>query len=215
MPNTFGPCPFDLLTQTHALSPTHSVTFQHKNSCFPSACVCAFVLPVDGLFLKRFGRRKTWLIPTQLLIGGLMLLGARPLDSILNGTEPDIVVITIIFFILYFLCATQDIAVDGWALTMLDPSDVDKASICNSLGQSLGYFTSYLLFIALNDVTVCNKYIRTIPSDEPLVSLGQRLCVCVCVCVRVSVCVCVRACVCACVCVRVCVCACGRHVAVA
>lgn len=103
-----------------------------------------------------------------------MLITARPVDMMLDAEEPDIVTITVIFFVLYFLCATQDIAVDGWALTMLDDNDVDKASICNSLGQSLGYFTSYLLFIALNDVTVCNKFFRSVPSDEPLVSLGWK-----------------------------------------
>ncbi|EGD83162.1 hypothetical protein PTSG_03793 [Salpingoeca rosetta] len=128
---------------------------------------------VDGLFVRKFGRRKTWLVPAQLLIGLLMLVAAQPIDAMLNASEPNIHAITAIFFVLYFLCATQDIAVDGWALTMLDDNDVDKASICNSLGQSLGYFTSYLLFIALNDTSVCNKYFRSVPSDEPLVTLGD------------------------------------------
>jgi PAT family acetyl-CoA transporter-like MFS transporter 1 len=32
---------------------------------------------------------------------------------------PDIAILTFYFFCLNFLAATQDIAVDGWALTML------------------------------------------------------------------------------------------------
>ena len=31
----------------------------------------------------------------------------------------DILTLTVVFFMLNFLAATQDIAVDGWALTML------------------------------------------------------------------------------------------------
>ena len=30
---------------------------------------------------------------------------------------------------------TQDVAVDGWALTMLKPKNVGYASTCNSVGQ--------------------------------------------------------------------------------
>ena len=29
---------------------------------------------VDAIFIKKFGRRKSWLIPTQLLIGNIQLL---------------------------------------------------------------------------------------------------------------------------------------------
>jgi PAT family acetyl-CoA transporter-like MFS transporter 1 len=39
------------------------------------------------------------------------------------------------FFFLNFLAATQDIAVDGWALTMLQRHNVGYASTCNSVGQ--------------------------------------------------------------------------------
>lgn len=38
-----------------------------------------------------------------------------------NGKDegPQVALLTALFFTLYFLAATQDIAVDGWALTML------------------------------------------------------------------------------------------------
>ena len=35
------------------------------------------------------------------------------------GEQPDVTTLTAMFFFLNFLAATQDIAVDGWALTML------------------------------------------------------------------------------------------------
>ena len=79
---------------------------------------------VDSLYLKWFGRRKSWMVPTQYLIGIFMLVLSTRIDDLL-GTEMeeagkvDIKTLTVVFFCLNFLAATQDIAVDGWALTML------------------------------------------------------------------------------------------------
>ena len=53
----------------------------------------------------------------------------------LETSTPDIWNITASFFILNFCAATQDIAVDGWALTMLSKKNVGLASTCNSVGQ--------------------------------------------------------------------------------
>ena len=39
-------------------------------------------------------------------------------------TRPDVPSLTAVFFLLYFLAATQDIAVDGWALTMLRQENI-------------------------------------------------------------------------------------------
>ena len=55
--------------------------------------------------------------------------------------------VTFFFFTLYFLMATQDIAVDGWALTMLSKKNRGKGPICNSIGQNIGYFLSYVGFL--------------------------------------------------------------------
>jgi PAT family acetyl-CoA transporter-like MFS transporter 1 len=69
------------------------------------------------------GRRKSWLVPTQYLIGAFMLIFSFYVHEIIGDvddhTPPNIMMLTCIFFPLNFLAATQDIAVDGWALTML------------------------------------------------------------------------------------------------
>lgn len=44
---------------------------------------------------------------------------------------------------------TQDIAVDGWALTLLSPPNVGYASTCQTIGTSTGFFTSFTAFLAL------------------------------------------------------------------
>jgi PAT family acetyl-CoA transporter-like MFS transporter 1 len=76
-----------------------------------------------------------------------------------NGSSMDVLSATIYFFSLYFLMATQDIAVDGWALTMLSKESVGYASICNSIGQTLGVLFSNQGFIAFSDATWCQRYL--------------------------------------------------------
>ena len=109
---------------------------------------------VDSLFISKFGRRKTWLVPVQYLIGITMLILAKNVKYYLGGdgsdsSTPDVFTLTCMFFFLNFLAATQDIAVDGWALTMLQRHNVGYASTCNSVGQTAGYFIGYIGYMAL------------------------------------------------------------------
>ena len=62
---------------------------------------------------------------------------------------PDVPSLTILFFVLYVLAATQDVAVDGWALTMLKPGNVGYASTCNAVGQTTGWVLGYVVFTSL------------------------------------------------------------------
>lgn len=132
---------------------------------------------VDSLFWSRFGRRKSWLIPTQYLIGLFMLILSVYVNQWLGGDESqsNIAVLTTVFFALNFFAATQDIAVDGWALTMLKRCNVGHASTCNSVGQTAGYFFGYVVFIALESKDFCNTYLRTTPKDEGLITLPGNL----------------------------------------
>ncbi|XP_017766553.1 PREDICTED: acetyl-coenzyme A transporter 1 isoform X2 [Eufriesea mexicana] len=132
---------------------------------------------VDSVFSQKFGRRKTWLIPTQYLMGIFMLLLSSHVDHWLGNetTKPNIEMLTIIFFALNVLAATQDIVVDGWALTMLKRCNVGYASTCNSVGQTAGYFIGYVLFTALASAEFCNSYLRSIPSNEGIVNLSNFL----------------------------------------
>ncbi|CAK8675913.1 unnamed protein product [Clavelina lepadiformis] len=128
---------------------------------------------VDGAFVAKFGRRKSWLVPTQYLIAVVMYILSLRLDAILEVDNPNVWHLTICFFILNFCAATQDIAVDGWALTMLSKKNVGLASTCNSVGQTAGYFLGFAMFLALESADFCNKYLRTIPQDTGIVTLAS------------------------------------------
>jgi hypothetical protein len=84
-----------------------------------------------------------------------------------------------------FLAATQDIVIDGWALTMLskyaiiyfsvvgktdyfkikllmERENVAWSSTCNSVGQTIGWFLGNVIFLVLESDEFCNKYIRSV-----------------------------------------------------
>ncbi|XP_046678958.1 acetyl-coenzyme A transporter 1-like [Homalodisca vitripennis] len=131
---------------------------------------------VDSVYSERFGRRKSWLVPAQYLIGICMLTLSSWVDFWIEDTEgPRIVLLTGFFFVLCFLAATQDVAVDGWALSMLRRENVGYASTCNSVGQTAGFFVSFFVFTALESADFCNTYLRTEPLPYGVVTLSSFL----------------------------------------
>ncbi|XP_032553350.1 acetyl-coenzyme A transporter 1 isoform X1 [Chiroxiphia lanceolata] len=133
---------------------------------------------VDAVYLRGFGRRKSWLVPTQYVLGLFMIYMSTQVDALLGdgqGRGPDVRALTVTFFLFEFLAATQDIAVDGWALTMLSRENVGYASTCNSVGQTAGYFLGNVLFLALESASFCNKYLRVQPQPRGIVTLSDFL----------------------------------------
>ncbi|KAI0017920.1 acetyl-CoA transporter 1 [Xylariomycetidae sp. FL0641] len=131
---------------------------------------------VDAVWSPKVGRRKSWILPIQLLSGfGMLWLGSMIEDLMLTTGKPGGSTVwnfTGWWFFLVFMCATQDIAVDGWALTLLTPGNVSYASTAQTVGLTAGQFLSYTVFLAFNSKDFANKYFRAIPSEEPMMSLG-------------------------------------------
>lgn len=142
---------------------------------------------VDAVFFQGFGRRKSWVVPVQMLAGLLMVGGSDFVEQQLGLSQSvndgallpvmNVKGVTIFFFVLYFLMATQDIAVDGWALTMLSKKNRGRGPVMNSIGQNIGFFLSFVGFLALNDPESSENLWRPLlrmPSrpGEGLVSLG-------------------------------------------
>eukprot|EP00966_Prymnesium_polylepis_P234813 5431106-Prymnesium_polylepis.1 len=104
-----------------------------------------------------------------------MIYSGAQVDAMLGGANGALEVRTLTYLFLgfYFLAATQDIAVDGLALTILSPRNKEIGATCNSVGQSLGYFLSFTVFLALNSPDFCNAYLRESPAEAGLFSLGD------------------------------------------
>jgi MFS transporter, PAT family, solute carrier family 33 (acetyl-CoA transportor), member 1 len=142
---------------------------------------------VDSIYISSIGRRKSWLIPIQTLSGLLLLYGsfhiadwiepstAIPIEG--ASTKDDhhhhvskIYHLISYFLLLYFLMATQDIAVDGWALTLLSKDNIAYGTVCNAIGQTFGYILANQGFLILSDPNWCKKALGL---TSPLVTLSS------------------------------------------
>ncbi|KAI8360288.1 acetyl-coenzyme A transporter 1-domain-containing protein [Mortierella sp. GBAus27b] len=130
---------------------------------------------VDSVYSKELGRRKSWIVPIQLLTGFMFLWLGMNIDNWMDQEQIDVGTLTAIFFVLIFFSATQDIAVDGWALTLLSKDNVSYASTAQTIGLNSGYFLSFTVFLAFNSPEFSNKYFRSVPQDVGLVPLGGYL----------------------------------------
>ncbi|XP_074154159.1 acetyl-coenzyme A transporter 1 [Sminthopsis crassicaudata] len=165
-----------LLLQSHNASYTDQAFFSFV--FWPFSLKLLWAPLVDAVYVRGFGRRKSWLVPTQYVLGLFMIYLSTQVEQLLAGADgrgPDVRALTLAFFLFEFLAATQDIAVDGWALTMLSRENVGYASTCNSVGQTAGYFLGNVLFLALESADFCNKYLRSEPQPRGLVTLADFL----------------------------------------
>lgn len=151
---------------------------------------------VDAVWSPRVGRRKSWILPIQTLSGfGMIWLGGQVKQMMADaGADGGAGVwgFTWWWFFLVFMCATQDIAVDGgspsptspyahanrhpgWALTLLSPENLSYASTAQTVGLTAGQFLSYTVFLAFNSPDFANRWFRAVPKPEGVMTLGGYL----------------------------------------
>jgi len=125
---------------------------------YPFSLKLAWAPIIDALYITCIGRRKTWLIPIQYLIGIKLFILSFYLTNLIE--ELKIKFLTCIFFFLYFLLASQDICVDGWALTLLTDYNLQWASTCQTVGQIIGRFVGFTILMTFESANFTNRYIR-------------------------------------------------------
>ncbi|RPB26546.1 hypothetical protein L211DRAFT_899963 [Terfezia boudieri ATCC MYA-4762] len=144
-------------------------------AAYPYSIKLAWSPIVDAIWSRRMGRRKSWIVPIQ-TISGLMLLwlGASAHD-LMEHADTRLYMFTFTFFMLVMLCATQDIAVDGWAITLLSQENLGFASTAQTVGLTAGQFLSFTVFLAFNSPDFANRWFRAVPSDVGIFTLGGYL----------------------------------------
>ncbi|KAK3825092.1 MAG: acetyl-coenzyme A transporter 1-domain-containing protein [Benniella sp.] len=167
---TFGSIPF-LLKAKMSYSQIGIFSLAH----YPYSMKFLWSPIVDAVYNKDMGRRKSWIVPIQFLTGLMFLWLGMNIEDWMAQDQIAVGTLTVVFFILIFFCATQDIAVDGWALTLLSKENVSFASTAQTIGLNTGYFLSFTVFLAFNSPEFSNKYFRTIPQEHGLVPLGGYL----------------------------------------
>ncbi|KAJ3348168.1 hypothetical protein HDU83_001530 [Entophlyctis luteolus] len=111
----------------------------------------------------------------QAITGVFLMILSQSIDSYvsLDSSAPvPVTFLAITFAGLVFLCATQDIAVDGWALTLLSEENKAYASTAQTIGLNSGYFLSFTVFLALNSKEFCVKYLGL---ESEAILLGSYL----------------------------------------
>ena len=125
---------------------------------YPFSIKLAWAPIIDAVYISRIGRRKTWLVPLQLLIGLSLFLLSFRLSALIDQLQIES--LTWIFFVVYVLLASQDICVDGWALTLLANSNLQWASTCQTVGQTLGRFIGFTVLLTFESAKFTNRYVR-------------------------------------------------------
>jgi len=158
----FGSLPFVL---SEKLSYADQADF--SISAYPYSLKLLWSPIVDVVYSSKWGRRKSWIFPMQFLMGITMLyISSRfdewsGMDNDAEGAQPKVKTLTAWFFWLIFLTATQDIAVDGWALTILSEGNRELQAMCQTVGQTFGYALAFPVFLALNSPETCIKWFGT------------------------------------------------------
>ncbi|EIW65052.1 MFS general substrate transporter [Trametes versicolor FP-101664 SS1] len=122
---------------------------------------------VDSKFFPSIGRRKSWIIPMQLIIGSIMLAMAYHAEELMTNPGQHLYTLSAAFTSLVFFSATQ-----GWALTLLSEENLSFASTCQTIGLNTGYLMSYTVFLALNSEDFAKKW------GVPRLTLGAYLTFC-------------------------------------
>ncbi|CAF0801255.1 unnamed protein product [Rotaria sordida] len=125
---------------------------------YPFSLKLAWAPIIDAVYISRFGRRKTWLIPIQFLLGIILFILSFYLTTLIE--ELKINTLTCIFFLVYFLLASQDICVDSWALTLLTNYNLQWASTCQTVGQTFGRFIGFTILMTFESASFTNRFIR-------------------------------------------------------
>lgn len=99
---------------------------------YPYALKLLWAPIVDCVFSTKIGRRKSWVFPCQILMGAVMMYMSFNIDNWISDSQ--IYTLTFWIFIAVVFTATQDIAVDGWSLTMLSKENVSYQAPLQSLG---------------------------------------------------------------------------------
>ncbi|MDY7032634.1 MAG: MFS transporter [Thermodesulfobacteriota bacterium] len=107
---------------------------------------------IDKYYIPRFGRRRTWIVPMQFLMG-LSVMLCIPFDF-----RNHLHLFVLFIFMLNLFSATQDIAVDGFAVDILTPEERGLGNSAQVAGYKLGMILGGGILIAYS-VTLGSRFI--------------------------------------------------------
>ncbi|WBW70990.1 endomembrane system acetyl-CoA transmembrane transporter [Schizosaccharomyces osmophilus] len=151
---------------------TYSDIATYSLASYPYSLKVLWSPIVDTYYFSKFGRRKTWVAPCTFFLACTLLVFSYNIDVWIERGSSYIKSFTVWSFFLVFICATQDIAVDGWSLNMLDAHQLNYASTAQTVGLNTGFFLSFTVLLVLTSPEFANTVLRISPLDEGLITLS-------------------------------------------
>lgn len=129
---------------------------------------------IDGFYSVRFGRRKSWIVPIQLLVGTTLVSFSYFIEDLLGSKEQptNMTILFPIFFLLAIAVNMQDVAMDAWAITMLKKRNIGYAPIATSFGQSIAMALGNVSLLTLESAEFCNTWLRWTPQPKGIITLS-------------------------------------------
>jgi MFS transporter, PAT family, beta-lactamase induction signal transducer AmpG len=158
-----------------------TVGFAATTLSLPWFCKALWAPLVDRFGSRRFGQRKSWIVPLQLLLAATCALAA------FVHPDENLRALLGLVFLMNLLAATQDIAVDGLAIDLLGHGELGPANAVQVVGFKVGILvtggllltaTEYIGFQGYFGVMVAlvlGVLIAVLPFREPPPSIGLRL----------------------------------------
>ena len=83
---------------------------------------------VELYYFPLIGKRKSWIVPMQLIGSILLFYLSTTIDDLL--IQKQVYFLTSLLILNTFIITCQDIAVDSWAVEILNPQNSTYASAC-------------------------------------------------------------------------------------
>lgn len=135
---------------------------------YPFALKFVFSPLVDAYYIKLLGKHKTYIVISNYIMSGLLVLFAFFIEDWINNLE--ITKITAVGFFLIFFLSFQCNAADAWPPSLLRPENLKYVGFIANFAQMFGMVVAYNLFIWLNSSSFCNKYLYSSPQSTGVLS---------------------------------------------
>lgn len=147
-------------------------------SQYPFSWKAAWSPVVDGFHIPFLGRRKTWMVPSLVAAGAVLIWLSSSQDALVAkvaaGNSSAMIWIVLAWFLVMIFCANVRIAIDSWAIDLLSPSNVHWASPAVTIGEAVSGFVSFNLFLgATSFKSSKDESGKAEPADTHLFFLGS------------------------------------------
>ena len=122
----------------------------------PSSFKFLFAPILDSYYSKKFGRRKTYLVPIEIILGFFFLYYTFTVEDLMNRV--DITTIFIVNFSICLLLAIHNIAVQGLTIYYHGNAHSSFASASQVAGNIIGHALGYFVLVPLSSPYFCQKF---------------------------------------------------------